>query len=84
MKKNVVFLKDFWSFRRGQVVPVAELTVGRAHLVIARGFAEWVPDEEKPKPKRKYRKQETEKAITTPEEHRVRSETTDTTDEPAD
>lgn len=91
--KNVVFLRDYWSFRRGQVVPVSEITIGRAHLVVARGFAEFTddpppaaedPKKQDPPKRRKHRKRATEQAITEPDEQRVRSETTDTTDEPAD
>ena len=47
---QVKFLKDYWSFRKGQIVSVDELTLGRAHVVVAQGFAEYCDSKAEPAP----------------------------------
>ena len=87
---NLKFVKDYWSFRAGQIVPVAEITQGRAHIIVSRGFAEYVddapaPPKDRPKPKRKRKPPEPtplERAVLEPEETRdVRSTGEDTASE---
>lgn len=73
--KYVRFLKDYWSFRKGDEVSVNELTRGRAHLIVGRGFGEeFEKTSEKPKPRKKTRKipkpEEPERALLAPEEIR--------------
>ena len=50
--KYVRFNKDFWSFRKGDIIPTETLTRGRARLIVARGFAEFT-DKKTPTKKKK-------------------------------
>lgn len=78
--KYVRFLKDYWSFRKGDEVSVNELTRGRAHLIVGRGFGEeFEKTSEKPKPAgewktrkkpKRIKQVEPERAILAPEETR--------------
>lgn len=74
--QSIKFKRDYMGNRRGDVVTVEKITKGLAHILVARGWAEYVeasspsPD---PPPRRRGRppkKKQPERAIREAEEYR--------------